>query len=228
MAQAKFVHEGLRIDYTPGSAVVAGQVVVQGDLIGVSPEPIAANALGALIIEGVFEFAKASGTIAVGVLLYWDDSAGQVTATPGAHKLIGPCTKAALTGDTTVEVALDPPGPYSAFGYTTGAGGAETQSSSKATGVTISPATMCGTITTAADSLAGAAEIEFVVTNSLVKATDVVVVAIKSGGYGGTGTYIAWVTAVAAGTFNIALANVGATASEAVVINWAIIPSVAA
>ncbi|MFQ3588264.1 MAG: capsid cement protein, partial [Fimbriimonadaceae bacterium] len=43
MAQAVFVHDGECIDYTPGAAVAAGDVVVQGDLIGVAKQPIAAN-----------------------------------------------------------------------------------------------------------------------------------------------------------------------------------------
>lgn len=75
MAQATFVQEGGSIDYTPGSAVAAGDVVVQGDLVGVAKRPIAANELGALAVEGVFDFAKGGGVAyTVGTILYWDDT----------------------------------------------------------------------------------------------------------------------------------------------------------
>jgi hypothetical protein len=58
-----------------------------------------------------------------------------------------------------------------AIGYPTGLGGAVTQSTSKATGVTLSkPA---GEITTHDASLAGAAEVSFVVTNTFVGINDV-------------------------------------------------------
>jgi predicted RecA/RadA family phage recombinase len=36
MATAQFIHDGEQIDYTPGSAVAAGAVVVQGELIGIA------------------------------------------------------------------------------------------------------------------------------------------------------------------------------------------------
>jgi ABC-type Fe3+-siderophore transport system permease subunit len=69
--------------------------------------------------------------------------------------------------------------------------------------------------------LAGAAEVSFVVTNSFVGLNDVPVVAVRSGA--STGTYVASVSAVAAGSFTITLSNLGSTASEALVLNYAII-----
>jgi hypothetical protein len=107
------------------------------------------------------------------------------------------------------------------IGYRAGAGATVVQATSKATAVVAN--TAAGRITTAADSLAGAAEVAFTVTNSLVEVGDVPVVAIGVGGFGQTGTYQANVTAVANGSFQITLANVGATALEAVTINFAII-----
>jgi len=41
-----------------GEAPAAGDVVVQGDLVGVVKRPIAANELGAVEVAGVFDFAK--------------------------------------------------------------------------------------------------------------------------------------------------------------------------
>lgn len=106
-----------------------------------------------------------------------------------------------------------------AIGYPEGLGGAVTQGTSKATGVTLNkPA---GEITTHDASLAGGAEVSFVVTNSFVGINDVPVVAIQSGP--STGTYVASVSAVAAGSFTITLSNLGTTAGEALLLNYAII-----
>jgi len=105
----RFIQDGDSIDYTPGSAVTAGDVIVQGDLIGVAKRDIAANTLGALAVEGVFDFPKASGgstAIGAGVTVYWNAGAGQATATSSGNKLIGKTVKAAADADTTVRVRL--------------------------------------------------------------------------------------------------------------------------
>jgi predicted RecA/RadA family phage recombinase len=104
-----FVHEGWRIDYTPIVDVAAGTVIVQNDMIGVTPMPLEANKLGVLLIGGIFAFSKSVGggtAITAGTILYWDDASNVVTATAGAHKKIGPCTKAATDTDIRVEVLL--------------------------------------------------------------------------------------------------------------------------
>ena len=49
MATAVYVHEGDAVDYTPGSDVAAGDVVVQGELVGVARTPIAANTAGSTL-----------------------------------------------------------------------------------------------------------------------------------------------------------------------------------
>jgi predicted RecA/RadA family phage recombinase len=109
MAQAVFVHEAASIDYTPAADVAAGDVVVQGDLVGVAKQPIKANQLGALAVEGVCDFAKATGAgtaIAVGAIVYWDDAANVATATAAGNKQIGKSVKAAGDNDATVRVKL--------------------------------------------------------------------------------------------------------------------------
>ena len=108
-----------------------------------------------------------------------------------------------------------------AIGYVKG--GAVTQATSKSTGVTLNQP--CGQITTDDASLAGAAEVSFTVTNSEVAATDVVSVCVQSGA--STGTYIASVSAVAAGSFDVTLSNVGTTAGEALVLNFVVIKGAA-
>lgn len=109
MAQATFVHDGGTIDYTPGAAVAAGDVVVIGELVGVAKSPIAANALGALAVKGVFDFAKATGggtAISAGANCYWDDTNNVATTTAAGNKLIGKCVEAAADADATVRVRM--------------------------------------------------------------------------------------------------------------------------
>ncbi|MEX2186319.1 MAG: DUF2190 family protein [Pirellulales bacterium] len=107
MPQATFVQVGESIDYTPGSAVAAGDVVVQGDLVGVAKVPITANVLGALAVTGVFDFAKNTGvSFTVGQILYWDDTANQATTTSAGNKQIGKVVRAAGTSDTTVRIRV--------------------------------------------------------------------------------------------------------------------------
>ena len=111
MAVANFILQGAAIDYTPGSDVAAGDVVVQGDLIGIAKRPIPANELGALSIEGVFDLPKATGVgtaIAAGAIVYWDvgDSEAKEDSETGANKQLGKTVAAAGDNDTTVRVRL--------------------------------------------------------------------------------------------------------------------------
>jgi predicted RecA/RadA family phage recombinase len=106
---ATFVHDGKYVDHTPQSAVAAGQVVVQADLVGVAVRDIPANTLGALATEGVFSFPKATGAstaIAAGTSLYWASGTSTATATASGNKLIGKAVKAAADADATVLVKL--------------------------------------------------------------------------------------------------------------------------
>ncbi len=112
MATATFVHDGNAIDYTPGSDVAAGGVVVQEELVGVAKRPIAANALGALAVTGVFDLPKTTGVgeaITVGSKVYWDvaDQVAKTDDETGANKLLGKTIKAAGDDDATVRVRLD-------------------------------------------------------------------------------------------------------------------------
>jgi hypothetical protein len=111
------------------------------------------------------------------------------------------------------------------LGYGTGAGGAVTQITSASTGVTLSK--YCGQITTVALTTAAAAEEAFVVTNTKVDANDVIVVNTT---YAGGGKPVVFVTNVAANAFTINISNVHASAAldAVLVVNFAVIKSVAA
>ena len=101
-----FVQAGDNIDYTPSADVPAGAVIVQGDLVGVTKRPIAANTQGSLAVSGVFDFPKAAVAIAVGVNVYWSATASQATATATGNKIIGKTIRAAAAADATVRVRL--------------------------------------------------------------------------------------------------------------------------
>jgi len=101
--------EGLRIDYTPSIAVASGDVVVIGDIVAVATEPIAANVLGAVDVEGVFTFPKATtsaSAITAGAKLYWNASGEVVTTTAGTNKTAGYAVAAAGATAATVDVKL--------------------------------------------------------------------------------------------------------------------------
>ena len=107
------------------------------------------------------------------------------------------------------------------LGYGTGSGGTVTQATSRTTGVTLSKPTGAITMFSAAGSVVAAT---FTVTNTLVAATDTINLNQKSG----TNLYVLLVTAVAAGSFNITFYTTGGVATDAPVINFAIIKGVTA
>jgi len=109
MATATFVHDGGSIDYTPSSAVAAGDVVVQNNLVGVARTPIAANALGSLAVAGVFDVPKATGTgkaIAAGKTVYWDATNKVATETSSGNTLMGKTVAATADADAMVRVRM--------------------------------------------------------------------------------------------------------------------------
>lgn len=109
------------------------------------------------------------------------------------------------------------------IGYTTGAGGTVTQLTSKATGVTLNKA--CGQITMHNAALAATTSVTFTLTNSLIAATDTVLVSIQS--VATVASYFVQVDAVAAGSCQITLRNYTAgSLGQAIVLNFAVIKGV--
>ena len=99
-------------------------------------------------------------------------------------------------------------------------GGTVTQGTSKSTTVVLN--THTGQITMHAAALADDAIVSFIVTNSTVAATDVVIVNHASGGT--IGSYVVQAHTPAAGSFKIGVINVsGGSLSEAAVISFAVI-----
>lgn len=110
--EAEFVNGSpMPIEHTPAGALSAGQVVVMGELPLISNRALAASELGHLQYGGVWRMAKeAPLVIAIGVLLYWDDTNNRVTTTASTHKKIGYAAKAGASADTYIDVIHKPGG----------------------------------------------------------------------------------------------------------------------
>jgi len=139
---------------------------------------------------------------------------GSVTVSTRYNLYMAGTAQNAFSGDVLIFGA-------GALGYTTGSGGTTTQLTSRTTGVTLSKTNGAITMFTAVGSTVAAT---FTVTNTLVAATDTIIVNQKSG----TNLYIFLVTAVAAGSFNITFYTTGGIASDAPVINFSVIKAVTA
>lgn len=120
-------------------------------------------------------------------------------------------------------------GEYNTVAYRNGDGvltlseqTAVTQATSITTGVMCSA--YSGVITTVSQTVAAGAVAEFTVTNTVVKATDVVVACIKT--HTSAGEFIVGVSAVANGSFKLRLTNLHASTAgnNVLVINFAVIP----
>ena len=104
-------------------------------------------------------------------------------------------------------------------GYITGEGGTVAQATSKATAVTLNK--KCGQITMNAAALAAATTVTFVLTNSTIAATDLLVLNHDAGGTAGSYLLNAQ---CGAGSVSINVRNVTAgSLSEAIVIGFAVI-----
>jgi hypothetical protein len=130
-----------------------------------------------------------------------------------------------VTGSVAATTTILSTGATSGVGYATGAGGSQTQLTSRTTGVTLN--TICGSITLFSTTTTAGTFASFTVTNSAVAATDVVVINI--GASATADRYNVTVTAVAAGSFRVQIHNVAAVGvAEAPVLNFAIIKAVTA
>lgn len=106
---ARYVQKGEAIDYRPSEAVAAGDVVVQGTLIGIARLDIAANTLGSLAVVGVFDAPKATSAITVGAAVYWDATNHKATTTATGNPYLGKAVLAAESADELVRVLLNAP-----------------------------------------------------------------------------------------------------------------------
>lgn len=102
-----YVCEGERIQVvTPSGGYVSGTGYLVGDKFCVASLTTAEGEVNVMYNEGVFILPKATGAIAIGKRVFWDDSAKKVTATATANTLIGYAYVAAASGDATMQVLL--------------------------------------------------------------------------------------------------------------------------
>lgn len=145
-----------------------------------------------------------------------------VSKESGAPTSIGRITFATLASYLASVIGFKSTSASAGVGYATGAGGAATQSGSRTTAVEINA--VCGAITLVRAE-GSATPFSFTLTNSAIAATDVVVISQKSG----TDKYTTQVvSATAAGSCQITLANASGTTTEQPVFNFAVIKAVAA
>lgn len=117
MGQATFVRQDDPMNYTPAGAVAVGAVVIEDGLCAVANAAIAAAVEGTLVKEDVWDIVKDTSVFTDNDPVYWNPvgdpvggtaGTGAATLTPGGFNLLGyvPPDSSALTGDTTVRVAL--------------------------------------------------------------------------------------------------------------------------
>lgn len=152
----------------------------------------------------------------------YESSRSQITVTTGIAPRTftrgyngtawGPWTEV-FTSAGTNAITLD----TGSLGYGTGSGGAVTQATSKATGVTLNKPS--GQVTTAGDALAANSAVSFTLTNDKIAANDIPSVVIKSGAT--AGAYVVQVDAVAAGSCRVSIRNMTAgSLSETLVLQF--------
>ena len=112
------------------------------------------------------------------------------------------------------------------LGFYTGAGGTVTQATSKATPFTLDK--MCGQITTAADALGAATIVSATWNNSLIAATDVVIInhKLNASSLGTLGAYTFNVACLAGSATLSIRNNTAGSLSEALALNFVVIKGV--
>lgn len=102
-----YVQDGDKLVVVAPYALASGAGALVGSLFGVAENAAAISGNVNLVLSGVHTLAKATGVAwTVGLRLYWDDAAKNVTTVAAANKLIGVAAAAALSGATTGNVLL--------------------------------------------------------------------------------------------------------------------------
>lgn len=118
MAQARYITDGTSFDLTASADRAVGDVVVVGDLVGVSLRAYDSGANSSLHVSGMFDVVKKSEAITAGAKVYWDPDgnpvsgtagSGAATATAGSLKRMGVAVAAAGESATTVRVLMRTP-----------------------------------------------------------------------------------------------------------------------
>jgi len=102
------ISDGKSIDHRPEAALVGGDVVQLGELIGIAASSIGAGELGSLSITGIYELPRVAtlSPVPAGTRLYWNTAAQQVRTTAGGGFLIGYTIELVGKLDATCRVLL--------------------------------------------------------------------------------------------------------------------------
>jgi hypothetical protein len=179
-----------------------------------------ADAAAARVTLGAAASGGNTDITSLGSLSTIDINGGTVDGVTIGGSSRGAASVSSLT--STGNVLID--GPSGQFGYTTGAGGAVTQTTSKSTAVTLNRGT--GQITMNNAALAAGTTVAFTFNNSLLSGTDVL--SMNQVGGGDPSNYLVWVGNNAAGSSIIRVRNISAgSLSDAVVLNFSVIKGAA-
>jgi predicted RecA/RadA family phage recombinase len=109
MATARLLQNAGVYDWTNSGSdtLPSGTVVVNGWLVGVLVRATEAGKLGAVQMEGIFEFPIASATTAnLGAKAYWNATDGVVTTSSSGNTFMGYFVTASVSGETTCKIML--------------------------------------------------------------------------------------------------------------------------
>ncbi len=102
-----YVGKGDHLTITAGAAITAGDVIVQGSVIGIAQATVASGEDVVLVRKGIFSVAKVSAQAwTQGAKVYWDSGADNFTTTASGNTLAGFAAKAAANPSDTGKVLL--------------------------------------------------------------------------------------------------------------------------
>lgn len=101
------------VDYTPGAAVTAGDIVLLGNTTGIcngiAHSDIANGVLGTLAVGGAAQYdIKVASNYAAWTKVYWDDANNVATSTSTNMSLLGFTTEASAAANSIVNVLHQP------------------------------------------------------------------------------------------------------------------------
>lgn len=102
-----YVQKGDRLTAAaPSGGAVSGNAYLFGSLLGVCETSAAEGVETVFVLVGVFTLPKAAGAVTLGALLYWDNTAKNLTTTATDNTLVGKAFAAAQSGDATATIRL--------------------------------------------------------------------------------------------------------------------------
>lgn len=102
-----FIQRGDNLTIPAPATVTSGAPVIAGEIVGIALGDAASGASVDVATSGVFEIPKvAADDMALGDVIYWDDSAELATTTATDNTKLGVAVAAAGTGTGAVKVRL--------------------------------------------------------------------------------------------------------------------------